>query len=234
MAHVRRHLTVLLLGSLASIPVARAIPPAAEHTLTFTVFSGEPVDHLSYVPAPGANLQPLVFYPTARSPIFTYTGPSKLQLVDSGRQALVAEVEIPSGIRSALLILSAVRSATDGTRRFHVRVIDDSTLQHGPGELLILNLSGLSLSGTINGRALTLADGINKLVRVAGSAALRLRTPFRNRSYPAYSDIIDVEASGRALLLLLPPWRRGSLEVQSRVLLDHPEPGPEAGNSAAE
>jgi hypothetical protein len=57
---------------------------------------------------------------------------------------------------------------------------------------------------------------------VGAAAAITLRTPFKERNYQAYAETIFPGAIGRTLLLLLPPYRRGSLEVQSRVLLDVP------------
>jgi hypothetical protein len=47
-----------------------------------------------------------------------------------------------------------------------------------------------------------------------------LRTTVKNRTYQAYVGNIELGKNERALLLLLPPFYRGSPEVQSRLLID--------------
>jgi hypothetical protein len=219
----RRYLIALmLLASVGGSSCALAAPPLRQ--FVFTVFSAEPVGRLMYVPRPEAAPLPLAFYPTARSPRYAYTGPETVQLFDAVTGAVVAEVSVPSAIRSALFIVSAIDRPAATNLRYRVQVLDDGATQHPPGTLRILNLSGLPLSGTINGRPLTLKDGMNAPLRVGASAEVRLRTRFRDRSYQAYAETIALDDSGRALLLLLPPYRQGSLEMQSRVLRDAPVP----------
>jgi len=220
----RRHLGALLLAVLmiGSAPAQPATPPARH--FTFTVFSAEPIEHLVYVPRPHAAPLPLAFYPTARSPGYRYAGPATVQLIDSGTGAVAAEINVPPAIRTALFILSASDSPSSAAPRYRAQVVDDGVGEHPPGTLLVLNLSGLPLSGSINQRPVTLAEGKNVPIRVGASASVNLRTPFRDRSFQAYAETIALGDSGRALLLLLPPYRQGSLEVQSRVLLDAPAP----------
>ena len=226
MAHVFRYLTATLLllwigpGATAQEPGS---PPSVRR-FSFTVFSAEPVTTLSYAPHPGAMPVPLVFYPTARSPRYSYRGPPGLQFLDLETGAVMAAVTVPARIRTALVILSASDSPGSGPARYHVQVIDDGAAKHEPGTLLILNLSGLKLSGIVNGTRVALREGFSDPIRVGESATINLRTPFKDRNYQAYAEIIPLGSSGRALLLLLPPYRRGSLEVQSRVLLDVPPP----------
>jgi hypothetical protein len=188
--------------------------------LNFTVFSALPLDGLGFVPQPEAAPVPMVFYPTARSPHYFYHGPPRLGFFDLRTGLQVAEADVPAGIRTALLIFSATDSPGAGAPRFRVQLVDDSAASHGPGTLLILNLSGLTLAGTLGQRPIALRQGCNGPLEVRGATTLVLRTPFRGRSYQAYSETIPLEPSGRALLLLLPPYRAGSLEVQSRLLID--------------
>ena len=196
--------------------------PAPERQVSFRVFSAQPIADLAYVPRPGSAPVSLAFYPTAHSPRYAYTGPASLQFIDATTGAVAAEITVPPKIVTALFILSALEPLATRTVRYRVQVVDDSAERHPPGTLLILNFSGLELSGTINRRPVTLNGGLNAPIRMEMPAAIILRTPFKNRSYQAYADTISLEKSGRALLLLLPPYRQGSLEVQSRVLLDAP------------
>jgi hypothetical protein len=200
--------------------------PAAARQLDFTVFSAEPINHLAFVPLPDAAPRRLVFYPTARSPHYHYAGPGALQFLDAISGAVAAEVLLPPELRTGLLIFSAVPAPSPGAPRYRIRVVDDSAAAHPPGALRILNSSGLRLSGAINRRPVVLEEGANGPYRVGAAAAIELRTPFRAQSYQAYAATIALGPADRAVLLLLPPYRPGALEVQSRVLVDTPSPPP--------
>jgi hypothetical protein len=214
-------MVLLSCGLAAAVAEVRA----GVKSLRFTVFSAEPIENLSYVPVTQASPVPLVFYPTARSPDYFYTGPGPLQFVDATTGSVAVEVEVPPNLRDALLIVSEVASRAPEARRFEVNVVDNSAVRYAPGQLLILNLSGLPLNGMVNRLPTTLVAGMNGPFRADGSATLNLRTAFRGRTYQAYADTLVVDHGNCALLLLLPPYRRGSLEVQSRILLDAPLPG---------
>ena len=222
MAQLRRYLTSLVIALATGLTVQAGSPSGPERTVSFTVFCSEPTPTLAYIPYPDAATVPLAFYPTARSPQYSYGGPVPLQLFEMTTGRVVAEINFPAEVRTALLILTPDKTRPGETSRYQVRVVDDGTLTHAPGELLVLNISGLTLSGTINRRSVALQDGINAPIGVGESATINLRTRFKDRSYQAYADTIPLGPSGRALLLLLPPYHRGSLEVQSRVLVDSP------------
>ena len=78
------------------------------------------------------------------------------------------------------------------------------------------------LTGTLDGKPLLLTAGLNAATPLGRSTALTLRTTFKNRTYQAYAGNVELGKNERALLLLLPPFYRGSLEVQSRLLIDAP------------
>jgi hypothetical protein len=220
MARIFRHLTLL---GLSSALVAASVRPetAPERHLDFTVFSSQPISGLAYRPSVDAAPCPLIFYPTARSPRYDYRGPPKISFTDGKTGTVVAEAVVPPTISSALFLLTVDRTA-NGETRYRVRVLDDSVRRHAPGELHVLNYSGLLLSGIINRRPVTLADGRAILVSAGNSADIRLCTAFNGKSYQAYADSVPIGQSGRALLILLPPYQRGALEVQSRLLFDAP------------
>jgi hypothetical protein len=226
MAEFRRHLIALTLGCLPGTVLAES-GRAAERQLDFTVFSAQPIRGLAYVATSGAAPRRLVFYPTARSPQYSYAGPASLQFVDVNSGAVVAEVMLPPDLHTGLLLFAAEPAPAPAGPRYRVSVVDDSTATHPPGALLILNNSGLKLSGTINRRHVVLQDGANGPYRLGASRDIELRTPFRGRSYQSYAATLALDPAGRAVLLLCPPYRPGSLEVQSRVLLDAP-PAPPA------
>ncbi len=224
MAHALRYLIcTLLLG----LPFAtRAQHPTPEQHVRFTVFCTRPATGLAFVPRAAGAAQPLVFYPTARSPRYDYRGAMPLRIVDS-RTGTVAEATVPPAIAEALLVLVPYEPPLSVGLRYRVFVLDDSAARQPPGTLAIINLSGLALSGTLGEQPLTLVDGLNPALPVSHAAKLTLRTLFKSRSYQAYACEIALGKGERALLLLLPPFYKGSLEVQSRLLTDAtPAPTP--------
>ncbi|MDB6126696.1 MAG: hypothetical protein JWM35_592 [Verrucomicrobia bacterium] len=194
-------------------------PPGStqRRELTFSVFAAEPTSDAAYIPRPGAAAVPLEFYPTARSSSQKYRGPSPLEIFDRASGSIMATIDLPNEIRSALLIF------LPGTRKgtFKTCVVDDDSAHHTSGETRIINLSGLVLDGTINRHRLRFPEGSDQKIISGNSVHIDLRTTFRERSYPAYSEMLGLGDGERALVLLLPPNRAGALEVQSRVLVDH-------------
>lgn len=223
MAHALRYLTTVLLLGVALLPV-RAQPASTppEQRVRFTVFSTRAASGLAYTPRPGSLPAPLVFYPTARSPRYDYRGTSPLRFIESKTNTIVAEAVVPPEIADALLLLVPIEPAPATGLRYQVYVLDDATARQAPGSLAIINFSGLALSGTLDGKPVTLQPGLNAAQTIARSAALVLRTTFKTRSYQAYAGTVELAKNERALLLLLPPFYKGSLEVQSRLLIDTP------------
>ena len=93
----------------------------------------------------------------------------------------------------------------------------------------MLNLSGLSLSGTVNNEKVTLKAGLNPTLTIGRSAKVTLNTTFKNKTYQSYASTVSLGRNERALLILLPPFYPGALEVQSRLLLDQPPAAAPAG-----
>jgi hypothetical protein len=218
MAHAFRYL--IFAGLTGGSWLARAQTPPAEQPVRFTVFCPRAITGLAFAPRAGAPPQPLVFYPTARSPHYDFRGTMPLRIVDAKSGAPVAEATVPSAISSALLILVPVEPVPAAGLRYRVFVLDDSATRQTAGSLEIINFSVLALSGTLEGKPLTLVDGLNPATPVGHAAKLQLRTPSKARTYQAYSGEIALGKNERALLLLLPPFYQGSLEVQSRLLVD--------------
>ena len=202
-------------------PTFAQTPRAPEQPLHFTVFSSKPITDLSYVPKPNAPPAKLVFYPTARSPHYEYRGVNPLKIVD-GAGAVAAEASVPAEIRNALLLLSLIEPAPATGPKYRVAVLDDGASQHIAGGLMVINLSGLDLSGKIDGKDVTLKDGLNPPQAVGRTAKIVLHTTLKGRTAQAYADNLVLKKNERALLILFPPFYKGSLEVQSRMLLDEP------------
>jgi hypothetical protein len=204
---------------------ARAQPPTA--AVRFTVFSAKPITDVAYIPRAKAEPVKLVFHPTARSPRYDYRGAMPLQFVDANSGAIVAQASIPAEMRDALLLFTPVAGTPKpGALRYQIAVLDDGTARQGPGGLAIINLSGLALTGTVGSANVTLAAGLNPTLPINRSAKIMLRTTSKNRTYQSYADTLELARNQRALLILFPPFYQGSLEVQSRLLIDQPPTPP--------
>jgi hypothetical protein len=197
----------------------------------FTAFGVRPLTDVAFVPRAKAAPQKVQFYPTARSPRYEYRGPAPLQFVDPETRELVAEVTVPPGMQQVMLLFSPVEPAAAGAGklRYRVAVLDDSTARHGAGGLAIINLSGLTLSGTVNERAVTLQAGLNPTLAVGRALKMQFTTVFKQKTFQSYAGTATLKSDERALLILFPPFNPGSLEVQSRLLVDRPSAGKSPG-----
>lgn len=238
MAHGRRHLIPLLAVALfaAVMSVAARGQAAAAPVVRFTVFAAQPIKELAYVPRAGVPPVKITFYPTARSQRLEYRGAMPLRFLDAATGAMVAEATIPPQIREPLLLFTPIEATTKGdaksageakasTLRYQVAVLDDSAARHAAGGLAIINLSGLALSGTVGKEEVTLRAGLNPTINAGRSAKVTLRTTANKRVYQSYAATVALTAKQRALLILFPPFYKGSLEVQSRLLIDEPGAG---------
>jgi hypothetical protein len=203
----------------AALAVAQ---PAAPVTVRFTVFAAKPVSGLAFAPGGNAAPQPLTFYPTARSPRYEHRGPMPLRFVEAKTGNVVAEAHLPAGLTEALQPAPAAKKGDAPPLHYQIAVLDDSAARHAAGGLAIVNLSGLGLSGMIDKEAVTLNPGLNPTLRIGRTANITLRTTVKNRSYQSYTGTVNLGRNERALLLLFPPFYAGSVEVQSRLLLDQP------------
>jgi hypothetical protein len=152
-----------------------------------------------------------------------------IRLVDTKTSAVVAEANVPATITDALLLLVPNEPAPATGVRYQVYVLDDTAARQAPGTLAIINFSGLVLDGTINGKPAAIQAGLNAAQPINRSASVALRTTVKNRNYQAYAGTVELEKNERALLLLLPPYYKGSPEVQSRLLIDNPARSTAAG-----
>jgi hypothetical protein len=196
-----------------------AASPATPVTLRFTVFSPRPPGAAAFVAAPGQPPTRLRFYPLARSPRYEYRGPATLRFIAPPDRAPLAEAEIPAGVTNALIVLLPAEKAPG---RWRAIVLDDGDSRFRAGQWVLVNLSGLELEGTLNGRPLKPGPGPNPAEAAPRAGQLVLRTRFREATYQALSTDWTLAEGERALLLLLPPLRAGTFAVQHRLLVDRP------------
>lgn len=242
MAHAGRHLTrrdavraLLLAAGAVSLPSASraaAVTPTGGVAVRFAVFAAKPLADLAYTARAGTAPVKLQFYPTARSPRYEYRGPMPLRFLDATSGAVVAEATFPPDLRDALLLFSPKEGASGGAAaastkapalRYQVSVLDDSAARHPSGALSVLNLSGFTLDGVVAKRVVNVEAGLGPTTQIGTAATtVSLNTAIKGRTYTAYRATVQLKGRQRALLVLLPPFNPGGVEVQSRLLLDEP------------
>ena len=211
-------------ASVFAVLGAAAAEPAAAVSVRFTVFSSQPIRDLAFTPRSKAAPVKVVFQPTARSVRQEFRGAGPLRFIDANSGEVVAEATIPPSIRDALLLFSPLdaQAAAGKKLRYQIAVLDDGAARHGPGGLAIINLSGLTLAGSVGSEKVTLKAGLNPTLAIGRSAAVNFATVFKGRSYRSYAATVALGRNERALLILFPPFNAGSLEVQPRLLVDQP------------
>lgn len=222
---------VLLAAGAASLPAAtHAAAAAGGPTVRFSVFAATPIADLAYAPRSGAAVTKLQFYPTARSPRYEYRGQMPLRFVDVTAATVLAEATLPADLREALLLFSPKGSAATpaapgkaSALRYQVSVLDDSAARHPSGALSLLNLSGFLLDGTVAKRVVNVEAGLGPTIPIGTAVTpISFSTLIKGRTYTAYRATVQLKGRQRALLVLLPPFNPGGVEVQSRLLLDEP------------
>ena len=215
----------LALFAFSDTVIAQA-PRPGELAGRFTVFSARPITDISFTPRTAAPKQKLVFYPTARSPRYDYRSAMPLRFYDETTGNVVAEAVIPPEMKEALLLFAPIEPAPVSGFRYRIAVLDETGLRSGPRGLTIINLSGLALTGTVGKETVALEAGLNPTIALASATKVVLRTSAKGRSIQSYADTVLLKKDERALLLIFPPFYKGSFEVQSRLLVEGTAPSP--------
>ena len=201
-------------------------PRPGEPSGRFTVFSARPITDISFAPRSAAPKQKLVFYPTARSPRYDYRSAMPLRFYDETTGSVLAEAVIPPEMKDALLLFSPIEPAPLSGLRYRIAVLDEAGLRSVSSGLTILNLSGLALTGSVGKDTIALEAGLNPTIAVASATKVVLRTSAKGRSFQSYADTVLLKKNERALLLIFPPFYKGSFEVQTRLLVERTAPSP--------
>lgn len=229
MAHKFRNLIFAPLLWLGAAIAVVAQVPEPQLALDFTVFSSDRIVDLGYLkPARvGSTTVPVQFFPTERSPRYQYRGPVPLEFVNVKTGQVVASVTPPLEMTHPLFIFSS----RSGGEKFDIFVVDDSSAGMGPKGVTILNFSNMEHTGKLGKTSISVAKGLNPTIPLDGSSRIQLQTVFKGRPFASLDDNLGVTRGQRALLFLLPPFNKGALDVQYRILIDEP-PDAEAKKKA--
>ena len=217
MAKRIRYLITWLLGLGACF--AGGLPAEPQGPLRFTVWAFSPPSRALAVDMGDAGRLPLQFHPTTRSPVYEYAGVARLRFLDAGTGEVVAEADIPAEWRRVLLIFAPAQSR-ETRLSYQILVVDDSAEALPKGSLRVLNRSGWTLRGAVNGQSREFPLGLSPAMPASGAVELQLRAALRGRWWTSHTSQFELGAEQRALLVILPPYYPGSPEVQVRRLVD--------------
>jgi hypothetical protein len=182
-----------------------------------TVFSPEPISSVGFRSDRDAPIQPLTFYPTARSSPHIVRS-DEIEFVDTDTERVIGRGVLPEGAHQVLfLLLRKIRSPASS---WEIRAIIDDDSGESHGNLRVLNYSGLQFDGSIDGHEISMSEGDDTTLIIGKDPQVTLRTKFKSSQHTCFAETLSIPSGTRAVLLLLPPYRRGSLDVQSRLLID--------------
>lgn len=158
-----------------------------------------------------------------RSDLYRYEGPIPVRLVATTGEGealratrvigAITERQIPS---RAMLMLGA---ADDGGVK--VSVLDDSPAAFPGQHVRVVNLSGESIQGTIDGQTFQVDATRTVLAprRVGDNARIGVAFERQGRPIVAFDQSLRIGTEERVMLVLLPPFRAGA-DVRVRVVRD--------------
>ena len=179
----------------------------------FRVFAAERMEALQFETAPGGPWRQLSLHPISRSPWYEWVGADRLHLISVGSGRTVASIDMRNVPDGALLVLLPSANGMEGPR---IEIVDDGALSGAGPRLVVMNRSGFRLEGTAGTRAVEIPAAGQ--LEIAGGEAMEVRLEIRvgSRRYEVLREHVPAGPGG--ILLLLPPLRRGSIEIQSRLL----------------
>lgn len=228
MAHYCRYLVCILVLTCGLEAFSK--PEAKVRTINFSVYAAKmPTEPIQFLIKPAGNAQTVALYAAQRSPDYRWTGSGPLQLFSESQVAgkgaemsrkLVAEVMVPEDMTQVLLILfpNPAVQTNESAPAYLAYVFNDSPENLPAGRMVLLNASGMEFVGKINNSIVTVTPGLNPPLQVGSAVKIDLRVKFRERYYQSYAGSLRLPENERMMLLILPPYYEGSLEVQARVL----------------
>jgi hypothetical protein len=218
-------LLVQICGGLAAQDRLEPVRPASTVRLTFRTFALEPPIGLHFQPRPGAALQPISFYSSARSAIYRYQGPADLAFYSGADlQAPVASIDVQT-ISAPRALLLFRPSSPLAAGRYEVTALPDDLERLPFRSAVVVNLSGRRYRVSLNQRAVELAatNGVTAPMPIHERSSLQLSVP-SNEGWRRVTEVdLQFAEQARAWLILFPPYRRGELQPQLRVLHDVPD-----------
>ncbi len=235
-SHRRAHWPLCLLGILA-VSLLNAQNGAEEQPIIkadFTVYSLERLSGLNYLQGDRVTGTAINFFSSSRSPVYEYEGVNPIVFfteeadptaVDTGgiRRRAVAQVNLPMpGGRYLFIFFRDTR--TDG-EEYLVYPLPDSTRDLPFGTIRFFNATPFTLEGLVGGDRVQFTPGPSQHFRVSGGKlSVALGFSHEGKFHRSFNSPLDLESDARGLLMIFPPFVKGSAILQTRYLRDHDQP----------
>jgi hypothetical protein len=175
-----------------------------------------------FMPSPDRTPVEIQFFSTARSQTHSYFGsPIMDLLVKDSRTASgflrIARADLRNTLSKSLIV---IRKAEDADQQYEAVSVRDDATAFPSNSIIIDNRSGMELAIKLGDEAKILRTGKNPPMRLGGSSRMEVIAEVRGRLLTAYSRSLRIPEEGRVMLFLLPPKFRGSIELETRVLVD--------------
>lgn len=226
----------------AQAPAASPTPePVVEMDIRFFALHRRNIENIYLREAPGVYA-PIHIRSRTRSAAHAYRGPRELRILKRidvpGEEAFqyqtVASVTLPDDSDEALVFLlpPGFARGEQWRERWMIGAIDDGPASFPRGHVRVLNATGLHLEGVVGDFPIAMNFGITRPLSLGNSrewTRVAFTIPVGNRRELVYGNRIRFENSDRAILVLRPPRRRRSLQIDTYLLEDTPPP-PEPEN----
>jgi hypothetical protein len=230
-------LVVLLALLAAALPCAFAADDDAKISVELFVFSIDrnPIDGLYYT-APNGEKTLLQFASRRRSGPYPYEGPREINFynrsndADTGKTQYtpVASATIDQARGEVLVFfLSNNANGNNGQNSLRTLVMDDRPSSFPNGHLRVLNASGASLEGLVGSERVSLGFEVSDpspLSRIQQGRQNWVEIAFVIRFPDAYELVyanqITFSATNRSIIVLRPPRRPNSIQINTYLIED--------------
>lgn len=204
-------------------------------TLRFFSINRQPIRNLYYL-NPNDEYEEIQFRSRLRSDPYPYLGPErisfyhKIQLPEVEDPVFEEVTFVTPDIPTGELLIFFLQPGVSGNReedKWVTLAMDDSERAFPLGNFLILNATGVSLDGVVGSQALRLDFGFSEsFPSLSRGRTSHIEVAFalkvENGHELVYSNQLVFSAEGRSILVLRPPRRSRSIQIDTFLLEDSP------------
>jgi hypothetical protein len=159
------------------------------------------------------GVNPIIFFKETPAP--TADDPNAIQ------RTKVAEVNIPAPGGKFLFIFFPDKSSDKET--YNVYPLDDSTQALPYGSIRLFNATQFTLEGVLGRERINLKPGPSESYRVNGNkVSLGLGFRYDGEFHQSFNSPLELNKGARGLMMIFPPWVKGSAIVQTRFIKENP------------
>lgn len=194
----------------------------------FSVYSLSRLEGIKFVNGDRDGAIPVSFYSSSRSEAYTYSGPSPIiffteepaptaDSAEAVRRIKVAEIDIPVPRGEFLFIFFP--DDTQDKESYRIFPLDDSTRAHPYGSIRLFNATPYTLEGVLGSERIRLRPGPGEFYRMRGnSVSLGLGFQHDGKFHQSFNSPLHLDDDSRGLMMLFPPFVKGSAILQTRFL----------------